>query len=91
MTRDEIEKLLERAIDAAPKTAEEAKMRYQSRLCNELILNILVQLKRSSFVEDEDEAKIMLNCIGQTLIRLSMDNRSFEEYIDVVREFIIHG
>lgn len=89
MTQNEIDKLLERAINAAPKTEEEAKMRYQARLCNELILNILLQLKRSGFTEDE--AKVMLNCIGSTLCRLSMDHRSFEEYIDRVKELLTYG
>lgn len=53
--------------------------KYEANVCNNIIYSSLVQL-RASGVPDGD-IKVMMKCIGDTIARMSFDDKPIEYYI----------
>lgn len=66
---------------------EDTNIKYQVQACNEIILNSLIRLKGAGF--DDDQIKILLNCIGKTYLKYSCSDTSIEQIITHVREYML--
>lgn len=56
------------------------KYEYEAYVCNNIIYGGLVQL-RASGVDDED-IPLMLDCIGKTLVKMGIENKPIEYYMN---------
>lgn len=62
---------------------------YQAYVCNNALYGCLVQI-RASGVPDED-IMIMLNCMGNALVKMSILNKPIDYYIKHIEEWQIGG
>ena len=58
---------------------------YQAYICNNIIHGVLVQLRMSGV--PDDDIKVMMKCIGDTLARMSFDNKPIEYYMKHFENF----
>lgn len=62
---------------------------YQAYVCNYVLYGCLINLKASG-VSDED-IKVMLECMGEALVKMSILDKPIDYYINHIEEWTIRG
>ena len=57
---------------------------YQAYVCNKALYDCLVQIKASGV--PEEDIKVMLRCIGETLIKMEIVGKPIDYYIKHAEE-----
>ena len=59
---------------------ENINIKRQVRLCNEAMLETLIKLKNAGI--DDDRIKVLLDCIGKSFCRCSIETYSIDYYVN---------
>lgn len=62
---------------------------YQAYVCNNALYGCLVQIKASGV--PEEDMKVMLQCMGQALVKMSIYDKPIDYYIKHVEEWQSKG
>ena len=62
---------------------------YQAYVCNNVLYGCLVQIKASGV--PEEDMKIMLRCMGEVLVEMSIYDKPIDYYIKHAEEWQLKG
>lgn len=67
---------------------KDVNFKYQARLCNEAVYDIMVKFKMAEL--DDEQIKLMLECVGKALVRCAFDDQSIHHYIKHYQYMLLH-
>ena len=67
----------------------DTNVKYQIRLCNEIMLDSMIKLKAAGL--DDDQIKVLLDCIGKTYYRCASSDKPIAYHIEHIKEYMLNN